>query len=454
MGTRLAFDDVPFDTPETRTLPKGQYGLDGHHGMYQAQTPVLSRQTSQKTPGTVRFHQSVYQGQQTFDEDYADGQGDKVVPFQWDREEQVNFDTPSLCFPTLPLDDAPSLKVSSTTASAMRGCPTNNNGMESFDRMSPKEAFQLVQSRISPPNAPLCPALHVIFPAVPRCRRIVGFTCCPHPIAYNISPGLGGSPLRTNFIEEVHLSRYVLLVEVCSNADSGSFSGGLLQCTAPRGVLSRHELCDQLVSMYGLDRIVVAQAVSYMDPHNQGINFSTFRDLMQVFQHISFLLCSNLIKFPCALMGRRVACCETTEPLHNRSVRIVHVTERCCFAWFRDSEGWDLISLQRGACLLAKTCGFHGAQAGKEYGGIVPATPRTPHLSSSVQDRRDKRSAFKQLESIWCGDHSSPVLTGVVNAIPPPPLEPEWLPKVFQHTNREQTDHLGPGMVSTLLDPL
>ena len=46
--------------------------------------------------------------------------------------------------------------------------------------------------------------------------------------------------------------------------------------------MSRRELCDQLISMFNLDRIVAAQAASYMDPYNEGVNFATFREFMQV----------------------------------------------------------------------------------------------------------------------------------------------------------------------------
>mmetsp|Transcript_3109 Transcript_3109/g.6473 ORF Transcript_3109/g.6473 Transcript_3109/m.6473 type:complete len:330 (-) Transcript_3109:49-1038(-) len=242
MGTRLAFDDIPFETPEARTIPRGEYILDDQDDLYQGQT---------RTPQTVRFAPSVNQGQRTLDEDYGDDRRNPAVPFRWDREEQ---------------------------AAVMHGCPGNDSDMEFMGRISPKEAFRLVQSRIAPPDAPLCPALHVMFPA-------------------------------------------------------------------PRGSLSRRELCDQLVSMFNLDRIVTAQAVSWMDPANEGIDFAAFRELMQ---------------------------------------------------------------------------------AGKEYGGLVAATPKTPRLSSSIQDRRDKRSAVKQ---------------------PPPPLEPEWLPKVHQHIHKDTIGHLGPGFV-------
>jgi len=50
---------------------------------------------------------------------------------------------------------------------------------------------------------------------------------------------------------------------------------------APRGLLTRQELCDQLVSMFDCDRIIAAQAVTWMDPNNEGIDFATFKKYMQ-----------------------------------------------------------------------------------------------------------------------------------------------------------------------------
>ena len=62
--------------------------------------------------------------------------------------------------------------ICSYQAAALNGCPDNNDMTESLERISPKEAFRLVQSRVAPPNAPLCSALHVMFPGKTSLQRI------------------------------------------------------------------------------------------------------------------------------------------------------------------------------------------------------------------------------------------------------------------------------------------
>ena len=102
MGTRLAFEDIPFETPEPRAFPHGEYIVDDQTDLHQEQTPLIPEH-SHRTPGTVRFHPNVSHGQQTLDQDYYDDRGDKAVRFHWDREEQVNFDAVSMHFLGLPV---------------------------------------------------------------------------------------------------------------------------------------------------------------------------------------------------------------------------------------------------------------------------------------------------------------------------------------------------------------
>lgn len=64
-----------------------------------------------------------------------------------------------------------------------------------------------------------------------------------------------------------------------------------VDATAPKGVLSREELCDELVKMFSLDRTVLAQAAAMMDPDNRGISYKQFAQFMEVCIRLDLIRC-------------------------------------------------------------------------------------------------------------------------------------------------------------------